>query len=409
MEIEKASELFGVSGKNVEHFSITTPAENLVNGWICKSRGSNMGSLIIDTVNGIETWQFARGMPKIQYLDKRDDPSMPHILNKEDGTNIVHYPLIVDGEVMETLFKTRMMPNCNENWLVKIYEVITPEYYKAVEKEKLSFSYELYGVHNKHEVKYEFLDVPELNLNLLTTLGQGKSLPYKETVALAEKYNIPMVIRDFDISIDDEQLWADPRNEFCDIYYEYLPNVEPHGGDLESLYHDIESFFEKMNMNFQDKHIGGIITEGSVWHYGEDENHMKKCKAISVREGHIRKACGIPHHDIRKAIVKTDENSENGLDDVSIEYIINNVNDELLEEYDSQMVYDKKTEDKIKSVLAKYLRKIEIDDNMAAIIEKIHEEINEDASPADKMRVFAQLFPDMRKQSRTVYQALVSM
>ena len=83
---EKASEMFGVSGKNIQHFKMETPDKNLVEGWICKSHGSNMGSLIIDTVNNQESWQFVRGMPKIQYLDERNTPEVPHVLQKEDGT-----------------------------------------------------------------------------------------------------------------------------------------------------------------------------------------------------------------------------------------------------------------------------------------------------------------------------------
>ena len=125
MDKVKAGEYFDVSGKNVQHFSMVSPEGRDIKGWICKSRGSNMGSMIIESVDEIETLQFIRGMPKIQYLDERETPLIPNVLNKEDGTNIVHYPLIVNGECVETLFKTRLMPYCNDNWLVKIDEVIT--------------------------------------------------------------------------------------------------------------------------------------------------------------------------------------------------------------------------------------------------------------------------------------------
>ncbi|KYC46744.1 MAG: hypothetical protein AMQ22_02058 [Candidatus Methanofastidiosum methylothiophilum] len=406
---EKASEMFGVSGKNVQHFKIDTPDKNHVEGWICKSRQSNMGSLIIDTVNFVKTWQFVRGMPKLQYLDERDEPTLPTILHKEDGTNIVMFPLLFnEGEYAETLFKTRLMPYCNDNWLVKIKEVITNNHYKAVEKECLSFSYELYGIQNKHEVQYQYQDIPELNLDLLTVLMHGKSLPYKEMSEIAKKYNLSTALKAFEI-LHAEYYNAYLTTEFIDRFDDYVEDPVIRSKTLEGLYNECENFFEKMNMKFQDKHQRGIITEGSVWHYGLEENHMKKCKAISVREGHIKQACGIPHHDIRKAIVKVDENSEKDLSETPIVYILTGVKDELSEEYDKIMIDDKRTEDKIKSVLGKYLRKVHIDAEMEQIIQRIHNEIDPDSSPADKMRVFAQLYPNMRKQSRTVYQALVSM
>ena len=104
------AEIFDVSGKNIQKFSMVTPDKHDVKGWICKSRGSNMGSLIIEEVDSVETYQFCRGMPKIKYLDEREEPEVPYVLDKLDGTNIIHFPLIVDGECIETLFKTRLMP-----------------------------------------------------------------------------------------------------------------------------------------------------------------------------------------------------------------------------------------------------------------------------------------------------------
>ena len=43
------------------------------------------------------------------------------------------------------------------------------------------------------------------------------------------------------------------------------------------------------------------------------------------------------------------------------------------------------------------------------IVEHLNEECGEGAAPADKMRCFAELYPDLRKKSRHVYAALVNM
>lgn len=406
---EKASEMFGVSGKNIQHFKMETPDKNLVEGWICKSRGSNMGSLIIDTVNNQESWQFVRGMPKIQYLDDRTTPETPHVLQKEDGTNIVMFPLLHDESCMEVLFKTRLMPDCGQNWMDKIEQVIKPQHYRSVEQEGLSFAYELYGVLNKHETKYQYQDIPELNLTLLCALNQGMAVPYDELVRLSERYKIERVIELFRFFTENR---AHVTPEFSRRYEEYMPNFDKDlTGTLFEIYHEMESFFEKVNMNFQDKHHGGIITEGAVWHYGSDETHLAKCKAISVREGHIKAACGIPHHDIKKAVMKGEENFQDFEDMYRTNrvQVIDFICDELLEEYPEMMVKDAKSEQKILSVLGKHFAKIKIDNELKAIVEKVNEEIGEQAAPADKMRCFAEMYPELRKMSGKVYQAMVAM
>jgi hypothetical protein len=412
IEKGKAAEMFGVSGKNIQHFKIKTPESNHVEGWICKSRGSNMGSLIIDTVNGKESWQFVRGMPKIQYLDDRDTPNFPHVMQKEDGTNIVMFPLLQDGVCMEVLFKTRLMPECGQNWIDKIEEVIKPQYYDIVEQEGLSFAYELYGTLNKHETQYQYLDVPEINLKLLSVLEQGRGLPWGDMFNLSHKYDIPMVLEVFNIFINDN-IEASVTPEYFRLFKEYIPDVNTplQGENLFELYHEMESFFEKMNMNFQDKHHGGIITEGAVWHYGTEETHLAKCKAISVREGHIKAACGIPHNDIKKAVMKGEENFPDFEDSYRTDRntVLRFIEDELLEEYSEQMVKDAKSEQKILSVLGKHFAKVKIDNELKSIVERVNEEIGEEAAPADKMRCFAEMYPELRKMSGKVYQAMVAM
>lgn len=299
MEKAKACELFDTSGKNVNHFKVTTYGGHDIEGWICKSRGTKMGSLIIETVDGKETLQYVQGMPKIKYYDSRD----------KIGYNI------------NTAFQHFWIDNEGEEYGV------TPS---------MAFN-EWYGSY-------------------------------------------------FDMNkIDDT----------------YFPNIY-------ELYKSLESIYERINMAYQKDHPG-IIIEGSVWHYGDTENHLIKNKALSVREGHIKQACGIPHHDIRKAIIKTDESYDGELREATTPYIINNVNDELLEEYESSMVYDKKTEDKIKAVLGKYLRKVEVTEELSSIVSQLREECGADADPSDMMRYYSQLPVYNKNLVGKVYQTIVSM
>lgn len=402
MEKEKAAELFDVSGKNIQHFKTDTREGNKIEGWICKSHGSNMGSMIIESVNGIETLQFVRGMPKIHYLDENTDLSTPTILNKEDGTNVLMYPLMLNGDCLEVCFKTRLMPSLQNKFMKRVNLAITDDYYGMVENNLLSFAFELYGYENSHEVKYRDLEIP-IRLDLLTSFDQGKSLPVNVTEEIAAKYNVPLVIRCLEKMRIGNIVF---NKDFLNRYGEYMPEEFKRFNTLPELYQSLETFFEKINMNYQEKHQGGIIVEGSVWHYGDEENHMLKNKALSVREGHIKQACGIPTTEIKKAVLKAEENDVDITNDLSV---ITFVRAELLEENPLEMVMDVRTDNKIMSFVRKYTRKVEITETLREMANKVLEEVGNEVSPADKMRAFSQMFPDKKNLSGKMYQTFVRM
>lgn len=416
MEKEKACELIGTSSSNLKKFTMETKDKNIVKGFICKSRGEKMGSLLIDTVNDVETHQYVQGMPKIKYLDQRyaNEVSIPNVLHKEDGTNVVAFPLIDNyGEWMETCFKSRGLPNLDNPFLNMVGEIFNNGMYESVEENKLSFSYELYGMRNRHEVDYQIQDI-DLTMSLLTVLDQGRSLPTYQVDNLAEEYHIPQVLKCFDVKEKDNGYIASITNEFCIRFGDFIPDSFCVFGDnLFDLYKAMEAYFEKMNIAYQQKMKGGIITEGSVWHYTdklEDGfNWMVKCKAMSVREGHIKAACGIPANDIRKALSKAKENLNADLGQVPINEVLSYVKTELEEEYPVEIVNTVKTEDKIKSSLNKLLYKFTLTEDIKKIVDRVHQEIDISAAPADKMRVFAQLFPDAKSKGGKVYQAMVGI
>lgn len=409
---QKASKLFDTTGKNIHHFTTTTNEGREIKGWICKSRGHKMGSLIIETVDDIETLQYVQGMPKLKYYDQREisPGTTPYIFEKYDGTNIVAFPLMVDGVVEEVIFKSRGLPQAEGSFLSKTLELWEPNYNKAVESNKLSFAFELYGYNNSHEINYREHDI-DLDLVLLGIMDKGKGLPVKDMFTIGANHELHVAKEHFEVIDTDKGYSIMPSPSFQEWYGDYV-DIGKLIGDyyptVFELYKSLESVYEKINMNYQ-KNRHGIIIEGSVWHIGESENIMIKNKALSVKEGHIKQACGIPHHDIRKAIIKMDENYTGELREARVEYIINFVNDELLEEYESSMVYDKKTRDKIRSVLGKYLRKVTVTAELEAIVSHLKAECGEDADPADMMRAYSQLPIYSKSLTGKVYQAIVSM
>lgn len=418
MEKAKAAEYFGVSGSNIKHFRTVTPENGYeLEGWINKTRGTNLGSLIINTVDGVQTDQFVRGMPKIAYFSKQyteglDEPANIIPLHKEDGTNIVAFPLMgKEGTCREVLYKSRGLPNLDKQFHSKVKTLENDKLLKAVSENNLSYSFELYGSMNSHEVNYTLFDI-ELRMDLLTILDQGKSLPYTDMLDHAKKYGLNPVMRAFTVEwwADENRYHAPLTMPFIDRFEEYLPDVViPHGCDIYTLYKSMEYYFERLNMTYQDKVKAGIATEGSVWHYGETLNHMLKCKATSVRECHILSACGVPHQDIKKALFKAEENIDSDLAMVPVNIVVDYVKDELGEEYPEKMVQDARTEQKIRATLGKHIRKVEITEEIEQIVERIHQEIDITAAPADKMRVFAQLYPNNKSMGGKVYQAIAGV
>jgi hypothetical protein len=181
--------------------------------------------------------------------------------------------------------------------------------------------------------------------------------------------------------------------------------IAPYAESLRELYKEMEVAFEKINMNFQKENPGKIIIEGAVWQTGRS---LAKCKAISVREGHIKQACGIPTHDIRKALNKLKENTLEDVAEIPIDFVIKFVKEELMEEYPEPMVRDNNTEQKIKSTFGKFIKKVVITEELDQICARVNREVGEDAEVTLKMQTYAMLYPDGKRLSGKVYQAFTA-
>lgn len=416
---EEASIILDTSMKNVQHFTMETPDFNEVTGWISKSHKKSMGSMIIEYVNGYKAVQFVTATPKLTYLDHSYEKYVlkyPHALNKEDGTNILMYPLVDhNGNIIEVLFKTRLMPNLNENWQKKVDEVITSNYFEAVKDTGMSFCFELYGTKNHHGVRYDQLEGDlTLRLDLLTIFDYKKSLDIREVRKIAKKYDIPVVFdtllitKMFDNSSKQGFHWfADVTPEFKARYGKYIRKEYIIAKTLPELYHKMEKFFDMMNLSFQrgtlwhtidyqmlkikpkDMINKGIITEGSVWHnYFWDQNYMVKAKPDRVREQHIRRAVGVQADHIYKAIFKAEEHFGD-LKEVNGVELMTFIQEELIEEYEKSLVYHPNALNKIRSIIKKRTREIVIDNEMLDEIQKINDAIGANKSLVDKMRYWS--------------------
>lgn len=408
IEKAKAAEILQMEGNSIARFDEVTRARNDFSGWISKSHGFHMGSLVIDTVNEEETLQVVQGMPKLQYLNKHSDEiNDPSIFEKYDGTNIVMFPLLQDDECIEVLCKTRNTPRVQNKFYQRMELALMPQMAEAVKNEKLSFAYELYGTGNPHTIQYHKLGV-DMELRLLTVLDQHVSLPAENMELMAIKYEIPTAKRLFIPIYVDDLYVLQPTTYFLEKYCNWFDQEPIYAPTLWDAYFKLESVFEKMNMVFQ-KEFGGSIVEGAVWHYTNamGENCMLKNKATSIKESHQSAARGIPGEIIRKALYKMDEN----VVDAESQYKFNKlplirfIEVELLEEYPVEVVQSGMGLNKIRSEMAKFFRKEEIPTDLIDVAKMIVEDNPETESPQDLMRLFAIEYPDLRSKSKKMFQA----
>jgi len=95
-------------GKTRE-FNTTTPEMHKIKGKISIEHDQRLGSMVIEKVDGKKEKQFVPGFPRIGYMESQVE-GVPLIFDKNDGTNILFYPLYIKGKLAEVVPKTRGVP-----------------------------------------------------------------------------------------------------------------------------------------------------------------------------------------------------------------------------------------------------------------------------------------------------------
>lgn len=397
---EKAASYLNVQVQDIKPFEVVTPKGNQLKGWIVQSRTKKMGSLLIETANGKRTLQYVTGMPKIHYNDEMqwDLNSFENvrILEKVDGTNIVFFPLIIDGKVVEICSKTRLMPLTQDKWFPMINEVLakSPQILEAVEKERVSISTEVFGHKNIHSVNYRALGV-ELDMRVLAILDKGRALTSQEVQILVGRYNLPYVSSVL-------------GNEFRERYKNFLDEeeifVELMASDKNELYLELERYFEKMNKKYLENYPEGtVIIEGAVWHMDRfGETYMLKNKATTVKETHIKIAAGIPSIFIHQALNKVYDNISNE-EFMDKNKIIGLVKEELKEEFLKEVVEDSRVIRRMESMYDEFLDHQKGLDYFREVARNIDREIGKNTDVSEKLRKFAELYPTLKKKSNIMF------
>lgn len=427
IEKETAKEYF--NSNDIKRFSTVTPEGNNISGWICRSHNEFLGSLLIDTVNDVETTQFVRATPKFGYFDARynDLQGVTHIVEKLDGTNILAFPLYnKNGECIEVCHKTRtprfgtgMMEKTFKDLLDKVW-TLTHE--KLIRDFGFSMSFELYGLENNHGVNYNkvaALDDGDINLALLMVLNEDGMLPYAYVKHIGEHYNIKYAKEMFDIVPSNNGCFIEPTNDFKYKYHEFM--------DLELLecvkaLKDLPSamdllqdnILERINESFNASKFEGIAVEGVVWYTNDlisnRNNAVYKNKAKSVREGHMKAGTGIASLEVRKAVDKANENMN--IVDEPLEEVIQFIREELYEENDKEIVDNKKVTQQIMSAIGRKKAQIKypgVKPEFKDIATDIVNELGTGMLTSDYMRKFGTEYPHLKKHSKEVYAAVIDV
>ncbi|MBF4468819.1 MAG: hypothetical protein ISP01_05375 [Methanobrevibacter arboriphilus] len=405
---EVAEKIFETSKKNIKGFTETTPEGNKITGFISRSRGNQLGSLYITSVNGEETGQYVKGMSKLKYWDNHTPKSSILITLKEDGTNIAMYPLIDhNGEVIEVLCKTRGMPLADKEFQNKANKIINEAQKDRVRNTKCTFCYELYGKENHNEITYNDID---LRMDLIAI--------YDERGILYRPHNYDdCVMIAFELKKDDLGYHVKTTQQFYKRYEKYLGSYTPEMNrvckELYEAYNYISEFLEVINHNaLKIDHIN--VVEGVVWNFYDDnrgEYVQVKNKAQSIMEGH-KSRNGIPSLFVKKALRKfEDDNGKEESKNIFKENkqsIIDFVVGELSEEWDEHYIHQSKTKHKINLLIDRKFREHPISEDIQEIATNLRSD-NPDKPIPELMSKFAFDNPGLKHKSGDVYRALAQM
>jgi hypothetical protein len=330
----------------------------------------------------------------------------PYMLVK--NTNIIFYPLRLDGEILEIIPKTRGMPVAESEFLRQSEEISDKNvnYKKFVKDNNLVLSCEMYGSRNPNEVNYDYWKI-ELNLDAICVLDWGLVLPYSKMVSMIKSTGLPLIMKNFMI----ENNIAVPTEPFKKRYSEFLPDeITIPFVSLQDLYNKLEIYYEAINTKYKEMTKStGIIVEGSCWHAETSKDtRLVKNKAVTVKETHMRVSAGIPDMMIRHACRRAYEDI--GLEAFKTDKGFNEMLSQLKEDMPDQLVKDfPKYQAKLRRVYEDFIANMTSVEEIKVIVDKLVEDFKEDynrKNMAPILREFAKKYPHLRPKSTLVFKIL---
>jgi len=413
----------GMNSKELREFKATTPEGHEINGYICNKHNHFLGSLLILRVDGEETTQFVQSFPKIKYYEHKsqidEDLSVHFAFEKLDGSCLIIYPLFLPDHTIEYVPKTRGMAVADKHFISmfnKMDHKHIDEYYNAPGNRFDTLVFEMYGSQNKHEIYY-----PDVDLDL-TLIGvyKNKSIvnyPPEECGAywlgagelrnVSVDYfteNIPLIRIDknedgkFRLGIVGDSLLADLN---------YTDEIFGEDNSFDNMMDCIVAC--KNAIDYINESRESILLEGVVFNTYSPSGNQKyiKVKTSAIEIKH-RSENGIPKNDIIKELNKYFDDYQSQLKELYSEdkYCYwGYVREMLLEDYPVEYVDNHKTKNKTERLFLKMWEAR----NPSPELDEITDTLINDYpgyDVVDLIRLFAQKYPQLKKQSGKVYNLL---
>lgn len=314
--------------------------DNYLSGYININQGDEYGRLLLTHINGMKCKeQTIYSTPKMHYpFNKRGSfyfkflEKLSPVYDKLDGTNIISYRYIFRKKEYVT-YKTRLSPILQEgrfgNFFLMWKEMLKkyPSIREYANNLDINFSYELYGILNKHLISYPV----RLDTRLLFGLKR-----YNGEIVLPEVFREGLPVVD----------------KHCDIKPSYF---------FPDFYQKVRSEIESTNNYISDDEAEGL--EGCVIYIrDEDGNHKQwKLKPETVFKLHCQG--GINKNDIMATCYNALENVD--LEELTFEFVV-----ELLkEEFNIRVILA--NEYRIKKILGEVKEEIVRRHDVIEVYEKL--------------------------------------
>lgn len=411
-----------IKPKYLRHFKTTTPGGYIIEGMICKKPNRFLGSMVINKIIGegkeIEVEQFVHAMPKIHYYSyknemyEEDDITYP-CFEKLDGSCLILYGLYDNqGELLEVVPKTRGVAVADKH-IIQMYNEIDhcniESFFEDYKQQSPVLLFELYGALNKHAIHY-----PEVRISLvfigLCLMGRLEDHYAMEVISENYDFKKPNLLFTLKYSKGFWRIIVHP-GKFAHYLLKDMTDAQIAGLNVEyptqlDAINTIKEYLDIINENYSKVHTYSLTEGVCVNTYDSEGEHFiyLKIKPSKIEEK-AKAQEGVPRKFILKETYKYfDEYGSQAKElykedpDHAYNYVMNN----LAEEFNKDVLENKKTKKRVRNIFLDMLEAKEPPKGLQEICNDIVDQYPNQTA-VDYIRLFAQEYPEKKRQGRMAY------
>lgn len=414
----------GIKIKNLKDFSATTPNGNIIEGVICKKANHFLGSMVIDKITWternktFETEQFIQAMPKIHYYDYNHNmfekgQIVYPVYEKLDGSCLILYGLYYNNELIEIIPKTRGLPVADSHIIDMFNEIDHANievFFESFKESNPTLLFELFGALNQHSIFYPTV---RIDIRLIGGTDNGRFISWNELRWLCRQYDFIQPRKIFNI-VFYNGTWKIRVMPGIFYYYLFMRCSEEETKEMLQMEYPtqldviqgLKNMITLINKNHFEVHKRQLLEGGVVDAYNHDGNHFMYLK---VKSADIEEKCrtenGVPRRFILKEVQKYFDEYGSQAKEIyqkDENHVVEYVNRNLLEEFDPVAVGMKRTQTRIKNIFLDMLEAKEPPKGLQDICSDIVEKYP-NTEISDLMRIFAQEYPEKKRQASLAY------